>query len=156
MRAKIIFKPVLLDRSTQGWAKTNLSIAHQCGVLPHQDVGAKEEHKSVTETQQRPVQKGPERQQRVSANVSEEHKHRILQVRIERSSLCLVYLLQSDLPVQSRFTLQNVWMDQLFKQTVDQDGQRGEANIVQCQINTVVQSLGCTQKQYQTLKRLKD
>lgn len=33
-------------------------------------------------------------------------------------------------------------MDQLFKQTVDQDGQRSEADVVQRQINTVVQSLG--------------
>lgn len=49
-------------------------------------------------------------------------------------------------PVQARFILQYVWMDQLFKQTVHQDGQRSEADVVQCQINTVIQSLGWAHK----------
>lgn len=46
-----------------------------------------------------------------------------------------------DSPVQAWFILQDVRVDQLFKQTVHQDGQRGEADVVQCQINTVVQRL---------------
>lgn len=51
-------------------------------------------------------------------------------------------------PVQARFILQYVRMNQLFKQTVHQDGQRGEADVVQCQINTVVQSLGRAHKTF--------
>lgn len=59
--------------------------------------------------------------------------------------LMLSYRLHVSLPVQARFILQYVGMDQLFKQTVHQDGQRGEADVVQCQINTVIQSLGWTE-----------
>lgn len=44
-------------------------------------------------------------------------------------------------PVQARFILQYVRMNQLFKQTVHQDGQRSEADVVQCQIDTVIKSL---------------
>lgn len=40
-------------------------------------------------------------------------------------------------------------MDQLFKQTVHQDGQRGEADVVQCQINTVVQRLNGAASRFQ-------
>lgn len=54
-----------------------------------------------------------------------------------------------DSPVQARFILQDVWVDQLFKQTVDQDGQRGEADVVQCQINTVVQRLSGAARRFQ-------
>lgn len=59
--------------------------------------------------------------------------------------LMLSYKLHVNLPVQARFILQYVWMYELFKQTVHQDGQRGEADVVQCQINTVIQSLGWTE-----------
>lgn len=52
------------------------------------------------------------------------------------------------LPVQAGFTLQYVWVDQLFKQTVHQDGQRGEADVVECQINTVIQSLDGTEAEF--------
>lgn len=40
-------------------------------------------------------------------------------------------------------------MDQLFKQTVHQDGQRGEADVVKCQVNTVIQSLDQTETTFQ-------
>lgn len=36
-------------------------------------------------------------------------------------------------------------MDQLFKQTVHQDGQRGEADVVQRQVDAVIQSLRWTE-----------
>lgn len=39
-------------------------------------------------------------------------------------------------------------MDQLFKQTIHQDGQRGEADVVQRQVNAVIQSLGWTQSAF--------
>lgn len=48
---------------------THLSVAHEGGVLSHQYVGTEEEDKGVTEAQQSPVQEGPERQQRVLADV---------------------------------------------------------------------------------------
>ena len=32
-------------------------------------------------------------------------------------------------------------VDELLKQTVDQDGQGGEADVVECQIDTVIKSL---------------
>lgn len=35
--------------------RTNLSIAHECGVFSHQYVGTKEEDKGMTEAQQSPV-----------------------------------------------------------------------------------------------------
>ena len=54
------------------------------------------------------------------------------------------------LPIQARFALQYMGMDQLFKQTVHQDGQRGEADVVQGQINTVVQGLGWTYTAFQS------
>lgn len=57
----------------------------------------------------------------------------------------LSYKLHVNLPVQARLIMQYVWMYELFKQTVHQDGQRGEADVVQCQINTVIQSLGWTE-----------
>lgn len=60
---------------TQTNEQTNLSIAHKCGILSHQNVGAKEKDEGVTETQHCPVQKGPERQHRVPADVPVEHKH---------------------------------------------------------------------------------
>lgn len=49
-------------------------------------------------------------------------------------------------PVQAWFVLQDVGVNQLFKQTVHQDGQRGKADVVQRQINTVIQSLGQRQR----------
>ena len=44
-------------------------------------------------------------------------------------------------PVEGRFALQHMWMHWLLEQAVDQDGQRGEADVVEREINTVVQSL---------------
>lgn len=53
--------------------QTDLSIAHECGVLPHQYVGPKEKHKGMTEAQHSPVQERPEGQQRVFADISVEN-----------------------------------------------------------------------------------
>lgn len=47
------------------------------------------------------------------------------------------------LPVQRWLALQHVRVDQLLKQAVDQDGQRGEADVVECQVDTVIKSLPC-------------
>lgn len=48
----------------------HLSIPHERRVLPHQDVGTKEEDKGVAEAQQCPVQKGLEGEEGILADVS--------------------------------------------------------------------------------------
>lgn len=66
----------------------------------------------------------------------------------QHKSIVCTHRYYTILPVQARFILQDVRMDQLFKQTVHQDGQRGEADVVQCQINTVIQSLNGTEPEF--------
>jgi hypothetical protein len=52
------------------YSHPHLSIPHERRVLPHQDVGTKEEGKCMAEAQQCPVQKGLEGEERVLADVS--------------------------------------------------------------------------------------
>lgn len=45
-------------------------------------------------------------------------------------------------PVERRVLLQDVHVDVLLDETVEQNGQRGEADVVQSQVGRVVQRLG--------------
>lgn len=122
--------------------QTHLAIAGESGVVK-QEVGTKEEDDGVEYAQARPIHEDGPAEEGVLCYVPDVSVQRGgggVNRRIHQRHKLLL-LRGGSLPIQGRIPLQCLHGDMLLHQAVEKDGERGEADVVQRQVGSVVQRL---------------